>query len=261
MEDKELQINRKKHVLYSKKVKALILDKLNSRYSPSIAENKWEKIQKQYAQFLTTLPYLGGKHCRHNGAGGTYDCIALCSYYTVEKTSPYLSNLQKAISELYNMNNALFVPSFSRMGKIINANSSFSRRILHLAFRITAKVESKISKKTSNINKEDEWPGGGYIMKVAPYDKNRVYYRFNRCPIAEFAKKNNLLPIMPAFCNGDFPALKEINASLIRNHTCSNSDFCDFLIVGNNSEDAKNHPIKVSDDGYIYTDKIDNFQY
>ena len=244
MDEKLLNFDREKHILYSKNVKSLILDKLNKRYSKEEATLKWDKIQNQYVSYLSTLPYLGGKGCRHNGVGGTYDCIALFSYYQVEKDSIYLSDTKKAIDELYEMNNALFLPSFARMGKILNVNSYFGKRILHLAFKITAKVDAKIAKKSVN-NSEEECSSGGYIMKVPPLKDNRVYYHFDRCPIAEFAKKNNLLHIMPSFCNGDYPALSLVHASLIRNHTCANSSSCDFLIVGDKSNDAKSHPKKI----------------
>ena len=260
MRERDLPIDRKKHVMYSSSVKKLILKRLNTLYDKETSLAKWEKVQKQYVKFLEDLPYLGGKGCRHNGCGGTYDCIALFAFYEVERTSSFLDTLE-AKKVLEEMNNSLFLPSFSRMGKILNCNSNFARKILHFAFNITSKGDKKVAYKTPDVNPNDEWPGGGYIMKVAPYKDERVYYRFNRCPIAEFAKKHNYLHIMSAFCNGDYPALDKVHASLIRNHTCANSDYCDFLIVGSNSEDAKKHPRKIDEKGYIYNDRIDDYPY
>lgn len=44
----------------------------------------WEKVQRQYAAFLSDwCTDLGGKKNYHNGTGGTYDCIAILSYYVV----------------------------------------------------------------------------------------------------------------------------------------------------------------------------------
>lgn len=42
-----------------------------------------------------------------------------------------------------------------------------------------------------------------------------LLYRFDRCPIAEFAKTHGYLDIMPAFYNSDYPAMECINAALI----------------------------------------------
>ena len=92
-------------------------------------------------------------------------------------------------------------------------------------------------------------------MKVEPYDKNiGPKYIFERCPIAEFAKAHGYLDIMPAICNSDYPAMEMIHSHLIRKHTCANSDICDYWIVGDGSEAAKEHPKKIDDKGYWYND-------
>ena len=248
MNERDIIFDRKKHVLYSPELKFLIFEKLESRYSKSEVLEKWENIQSTYFEYLKDLPYLGGPKNRHNQKGGTYDCIAMMSYYKCEKECAPLNDLKFAINELYEMNNNLFVPDFQHMGKILNANNPFARKILHLAFSITSKFDKKV------IDPETKKPAG-YIMEVAPSQKDRVFYRFTRCPIAEFAKANGFLPIMPAFCNGDYPALAQVHASLIRNHTCANSDSCDFLIVGDKSPLAKEHPKKENDQGYFFNGK------
>ena len=59
----------------------IIKEHLLKRYPESETESMWEKIQKQYVEFLKDLPYLGGKKNTHNGTGGTYDCIMIFAYY------------------------------------------------------------------------------------------------------------------------------------------------------------------------------------
>ena len=45
----------------------------------------WERVQLKYAEFLSDWRTdLGGKKNFHNGAGGTYDCIAIMSYYGLQ---------------------------------------------------------------------------------------------------------------------------------------------------------------------------------
>ena len=46
--------------------------------------------------------------------------------------------------------------------------------------------------------------------------------------------------------------MEYINAALIRKHTCANSDVCDYLIVGDESKTAKEHPKKTDEQGYWY---------
>ena len=86
MKDKKLLFDRKCHVLYSKPCKKEIRAKIALHYPEAEREAIWEKVQRQYADFLSDWRTdLGGKRNFHNGVGGTYDCIAIMSYYTVCK--------------------------------------------------------------------------------------------------------------------------------------------------------------------------------
>ena len=206
---------------------------LSAKFNNAEADEYWKRILAQYETFLKDLPDFGGKKSRHNGPGGTYDCISLFAYYE-------MLNHEPGIDKLYEMNCEIFLPEFKKMAGIINANKPFLRRILHLAFAMTART--------------DEGREGGYIMRAEPYSKDGVRYRFDRCPIAEFAKTHGYLSIMPAFCNSDYPAMEYINAALIRKNTCANSNVCDYWIVGDESETAKMHPMKTDAKGYWYND-------
>jgi len=221
------------HLPISKEMKAVMRKHLLSRFSEVETDEYMEKILIQYEIFLKDLPDFGGKKSRHNGPGGTYDCIALFAFYEVLNHEP-------GMDELYEMNCEVFLPEFRKMAGIVNANRPLFRRILHLAFVMTAKT--------------DESREGGYIMKVDPYSKDGVRYRFDRCPIAEFAKAHGYQDIMPAFCNSDYPAMEYINAALIRKHTCANSDVCDYWIVGDKSKEAIEHPKKTDEMGYWYNE-------
>ena len=82
MKDNELQFDRSCHVLYSKPCKKEILAKIALHYPAAEREAVWEQVQRQYVDFLADWRTdLGGKKNFHNGAGGTYDCIAILSYY------------------------------------------------------------------------------------------------------------------------------------------------------------------------------------
>lgn len=221
------------YIPISKEMEAVIRKHLSVKFSETEAEGYLKKILSQYEEFVKDLPDLGGKRSRHNGPGGTYDCICIFAYYEALDHRPDME-------ELYEMNCEVFLPEFKKMAGIVNANKPLFQRILHLAFVMTAKT--------------DEGREGGYIMKVEPYKKDGVRYRFDRCPIAEFAKSHGYLDIMPAFCNSDYPAMEYINAALIRKHTCANSDLCDYRIVGDESEAAKKHPKKTDDKGFWYND-------
>ncbi len=229
MKDKELDIDLTCHVLYSKPCKKAILNKIALHYPESQREEIWNKVQEQYVAFLRTFRKdLGGKKNMHNGPAGTYDCIALSSYYLVCKEF-------SSVEEIEEMESSLFLPSFKKLS-FVDANKSSYKRLLHKAF-LSAKKRC------------DKW--GDYDMKVDPYEKGKpIHYVFRSCPVAEFAKEYGLLELMPAFCNPDYPGLAYMHAKLIRKSTCSNGDLCDYLIVGDKDPLAKEHPDYVNEEGY-----------
>ena len=53
MKDSELQIDRSFHVLYSKACKKEILAKIALHYPEAERETIWERVQRQYADFLS----------------------------------------------------------------------------------------------------------------------------------------------------------------------------------------------------------------
>ena len=229
MKDNELQFDRSCHVIYSKQCKKEILQKIALHYPPEECDAVWEKVQKQYVEFLSDWRTdLGGKKNFHNGRGGTYDCIALMAYYTAckEKTS---------LAEIEEMEGNLFLGAFRKM-KFVNCNKPFFKKLMHKAFL--------------NAEKRcDKW--GDYDMYVAPFEKDKpIYYEFKSCPTAEFAKKHNLKEVMPALCNPDFEAMECIHARLVRKTTCSNGCKCDYTVCGDSDGYLKDHPEYIDEEGY-----------
>ena len=233
MEDKALHFDRKKHLLYSANVKKVIRAHLAARYEPERAEECWEEVQKAYVSMLDLIPYMGGK--KNSQAGSVYDCAALFAFYQAVPDKPDLE-------EFGQMNDELFLPAFSRSG-FLNLN----RPILMKAAK---GIWTSLSKRSA-LHRED-WPGN-YHMEMRPCPEGAKYV-FLRCPIAELAKKLGYTHLMPAMCNPDYPMLKCMHGGLIRTTTCANGDFCDFWIVGDQSELLKEHPCKKNPEGYLYNE-------
>ena len=198
-----------------------ILAKITLHYPEVEREAVWEQVQLRYAELLSKWRTdLGGKKNFHNGVGGTYDCIAIMSYYVVCK--PVTS-----FREIEEIEENLILPSFRKL-KFVNCNKPFWKKLMHMAF-LRAKAGC------------DKWHD--YEMTVAPYEKNKpIYYEFTACPAAEFAIRNGLTEIMPALCNVDFAAMELLHARLVRTTTCANGCKCDYTICGDQDPYAKEHP-------------------
>ena len=109
MKDSELMFDRKCHALYSRPCRKEIRAKIALHYPAAERETVWEKVQRQYADFLTDWRTdLGGKKNFHNGTGGTYDCIAIMSYYVVCKAVT-------SFREIEEMEENLILPFFRRL--------------------------------------------------------------------------------------------------------------------------------------------------
>ena len=221
MKDKEVQIDRTCHVLYSKPCKNEIRKKIALHYPPEKQEKVWQQVQLQYSRFLSDWHTdLGGKKNFHNGAGGTYDCIAIMSYYAVCKAVT-------SFREIEEIEENLILPSFRKL-KFVDCNKLFWRKLMYKAFR---RAKSGC----------DKWHD--YEMHVAPFDENKpIYYEFTACPAAEFAKKHGLTDIMPALCNVDYASMELIHAKLIRTSTCVEGCKCDYTICGDRDLYIQKHP-------------------
>ena len=230
MKDSKLQFDRTCHVLYTPKCKKQIRAKIALHYPRAQREAVWERVQRQYAAYLADWRTdLGGKKNFHNGAGGTYDCIALMTYYTVcrEVTS---------LAEIEAMESALFLPAFRILSKFVNCNKPIFKRLMYKSFR--------------NARKQcEKWHD--YQMNVAPFDKDQpIYYEFTACPAAEFARQHDLLEVMPALCNPDYAAMELIHARLVRRTTCANGCRCDYTICGDKDPYLCDHPEYRDEAGY-----------
>ena len=229
MKDNELQFDRSCHVLYSKPCRKEIQQKIALHYPETERKAVWEQVQRQYADYLAGWRTdLGGKKNFHNGAGGTYDCIAIMSYYTVCKDVT-------SFREIEGMEENLILPSFRKL-KFVDCNKPFWRKLMYKTFT-RAKAGC------------DRWHD--YEMHVAPYEEGKpIYYEFTACPAAEFAKQYGLTEIMPALCNVDYVSMELIHAKLVRTTTCADGCKCDYTVCGDKDPCCKAHPEYRDEAGY-----------
>lgn len=221
MRDEELQFDRSCHVLYSKKCRQEIEKRIALHYPPEQREAIFTAVQRQFADYLKDYRTdLGGKRNFHNGLGGTYDCIAVFSYYVVcrEVTS---------FAEIEQMYGDIFLGAFEKLS-FVDCNKSFFKKLMYQAFASSAK-------------KCTRW--NDYDMEVEPYRaREPIRYRFTACPVAEFAREHELLDILPALCNADYAAMELIHAKLVRTTTLGTGDYCDYTICGDRDPYLREHP-------------------
>ena len=136
---------------------------------------------------------------------------------------PHMSELQKFTQDL-------FMEPFVKLGKVFDLNRSSDIALIDKVFRKVAKRD--------NMDKL-KWPCGFHTV------------HFTQCPVAEFAKKHDMLKFLPLMCNCDFFGIEQIHGQLIRKGTCGNSDKCDYLIVGSKNPIAAEYDTVTDERGFL----------
>ena len=82
---------------------------IESHFQNDEREEMWSKVQLQFVDYLKNWrTVLGGKKNFHNGTGGTYDCIAVLSYYKVRKEVASFKEIEQIVENIT-------LPSFKRL--------------------------------------------------------------------------------------------------------------------------------------------------
>ena len=211
---------------------------LGKRYGGDKAAEIWMKTEEQYNEYLIDLPDYGGKKNVH--AMAIYGGLVIFSMYPLLPDQPPISEIQDFVANL-------FMGPFVKLGKIIDLNRSFDMWLINKVFQKTGDGDRR------DIAKYPE----GFINVGVPYDKENhiARYSFIQCPNAEFAKKHDLLHVLPVLCNSDFFGIEQIHGTLIRCGTCGNSDHCDYCVVGSRNPMANKYEIATDDNGFLVSRK------
>ena len=222
MKDSELKFDRSCHAIYSKQLKKKIRQCIAQHYPKEEREKVFEAFQMQFVDYLKDYRTdLGGKRNFHNGVCGTYDCIAMFSYYKVCKDATSFEEIERIAAEL-------ITDSFKGLGTYVNLNRKVYKYLMYNAFR-------KAKKRC------DRWKD--YDMRLNPYDnKKPLTYKFYSCPTSEFAREHGFLDVLPALCNSDYAAMEVLHAKLIRTTTLGRGECCDYAICGDKDPYVKEHP-------------------
>jgi hypothetical protein len=231
MADNHIQINK---LQYRKPVRKWLCE----RYGKEQAEVIWKKTVEQYNNYLTDLPDYGGKKNGH--AMAIYGGLLIFAMYPCLPDQPPISELQDFISNM-------FMGAFVKFGKVFDLNRPSNMKLIN-----------KIFKKSGDGDRRDivKYPAG-FVNVEESYDNvNHIArYHFTQCPNAEFAKKHDLLHVLPLMCNSDFFGIEQIHGTLIRCGTCGNSDRCDYCVVGNKNPLAKEYDISTDETGFLVSRK------
>lgn len=230
-----------RRTLYPKKYEKKMCEWLKIRYGNQQTELIWDKTMAKYRDYLKESPDYGGTKNGH--AMSIYGSMLVFAMIESLPDQPQMDELQRFTQDL-------FMEPFVKLGKIFDLDRARDIALIDKVFRKVAKRDNKDSTK---------WPCGFHTV----YDgfdkaKGTTSYHFNQCPVAEFAKKHDLLHYLPLMCNCDFYGIEQIHGQLIREGTCGNSDRCDYLIAGRNNQIVSAYETLTDDKGFLVSRKKDS---
>lgn len=213
---------------------------LNARYGEAEGKKRWEATGRQYGEYLKELPDYGGKKTSH--ALAIYGSIVIFSLYPLLPDHPPAEELQELVT-------SPFMSGFVKLGKIFDLNRSFDMWLIDKVFQGVGKRDRKLYAQHPVC----------FCNVSEPYDKKKraARYHFTQCPNAEFAKKHDLMQVLPLFCNSDYWGMSQLHGTLLRRGTCGNSDRCDYCVVGSENSMAKEYEIIKDETGFLVSRKIE----
>ena len=236
VKERDLPIDRARHIVYTKKAKNCVLQLLHRDYDDQTCKQLWEKIQLQYCEFLRDEPPMAGVKIR----GSIYDPILIFAWYRIVPDKPALEEVQQDIFRS-------FMGSFDALGKVFNLNRRLDNRLASRIFQIANDIR---------VGEIRRFPSSFRMGSFSCDRENGVIrYSFTQCPNAEFAKRHHMEDVLPVMCNCDHLAMQKLHACLIREGTCVESPCCDYCIVGDQNPITQEYELVKRENGLLVSIK------
>ena len=235
---KKLSIDYSRHLAYSKTAEKGLRRCLARKYSKEECERLMDQIDRKYEEFLSDLPYCGGKH--NVMIWQLYDAIAAFAYYEVlpERESP---------GEFTKTCEVIFEKDSQRkpLPRLLTVDS---KGILNIVRALIKPIARKMNRALDS----GEWQDGWRIEMDTDHLDEGLQAALIGCPIYNFAVKHGYEALMPAMCNCDFPGIDFLHSGLIRPRTVSNGDDrCDNWFVSADSDKLKKYPPELKENGLL----------
>ncbi|SDA28119.1 L-2-amino-thiazoline-4-carboxylic acid hydrolase [Ruminococcus sp. YE71] len=239
----KLNIDRKKHISYSRRAEKKLRERLAERYGREEQQAIWNKAVSVYESYLTDLPYIGGK--KNPMASQLYDSLICFAYWEALPVKESVGEFKLTVDRVFFGQD---IKTFPRWFSVQN------QKLLDIAaFLVGAFAEYTMNRHV----RSGEW-NNAWKLLVNPKKRPKEGLRavLVGCPIYDFAKAHDLLFLMPAMCNGDYGSMPHLRADTIRPKTVSRGyRCCDNYIVNNESAVYDKYPVKRDKNGFLYNDE------
>jgi len=194
---------------------------------PDDADSIIKRADELYPELYAKAPDIGGKENRM--AYNLDMMIIAVSFYEASDHRVDGKAFEEISRELYN--------KYKFVRKLINVNHKWQMKALRKSmYKRYIPYSKLVEEKTANGEWNNTWR-----VRINPTGTDEgVRFDLVGCPLADYARANGYMDLLPSLCATDhiLPAL--FHAKLIRTHTCAlGSDSCDYWYVADESETAK----------------------
>ena len=236
-------IDYKKHISYSKRAQKVIMERLNEKYGAVYGQKLWKKTKHIYEEYLVDLPYIGG--AKNPMADQLYDSLICFAYWEAIPDKETVEEFKKTVDRTFFGQKLPTLPRWF---------SGENQKLLNvIAFAAKPFINWSINRHVCS----GEWDNAWRVI-VNPKKKPKEGMRavLVGCPIVDFAKKHDLMELMPAMCNGDYGSMPYLRLDTIRPKTVARGDkICDNYILNIQSRLFEKYPLKTDDKGFLYNDE------
>ena len=211
-----------------KTIKKAFVNYTREKY-PDEAERIITRADELFPILFAKAPDIGGKE---NLMAYNLDLMILAaSYYEASDyriDGPAISEIAKGIMERYGF-----------LRKIVNVNHKWQMKLFRSAMY---KRYIPYAKLVDEKLAQGKW-GNTWRIRINPRNTEEgVCFDLVGCPLADYARVNGYMDLLPYLCATDHLIPELVHAKLIRTHTCAaGSESCDYWYVGDESETAKKY--------------------
>ena len=199
------------------------------KHYPDEAEQIIQRAEALFPVLYAKAPDIGG---RENLMSYNLDLLILsASFYEASDHRIDGPAIDEMARELFG--------KYRFLRRFVNVNKKWQmkclRSFMYKRYIPYAKlVEEKVAR--------GEW-GNTWRVKINPRNTEEgVCFDLVGCPLADYARANGYMNLLPHMCASDHLLPELVHAKLIRTHTCATgSDSCDYWYVGDESETAKRY--------------------
>lgn len=199
---------------------------LERRFAEPEVELIYKKVEKFDLKYRLEEPYIGGRD--NVMSDNLYQAYCMFALYDAMDRKMSGSDIQELI-DIYFTQMMAHMPKDFDLSFIVH-----SKLVTGAIYKYMEHYASKANSKKGNT-----W-NNTWGMKVNPDQRDTgIAWNLVGCPLADFARKHDMMEVLPYMCNIDHRTAETFGFKLFRNQTVSNGDDdCAYWFVDKKSKEA-----------------------